>query len=54
MTQAQIERLQNDSTALEVFANKMKEEGNLELVEKIRAKKHHVDQHLQKYTEKAA
>ena len=54
MTQDQIARLQNDSKELETFARQMKEEGRVDLVEKIRAKKRHVDDHIEKYTEEAA
>tara|TARA_A100001388_G_C28599630_1_gene417458 strand:+ start:481 stop:675 length:195 start_codon:yes stop_codon:yes gene_type:complete len=54
MTQAQIARLQNDSKELETFARQMKKEGRTDLVEKIRAKKRHVDEHIEKYTDKAA
>jgi len=54
MTQAQIERLQNDSTELRKFAKEMKEEGRHDLVEKSRDKKRYVDAHIKKYTEKAA
>ena len=32
----------------------MKKEGRTDLVEKIRAKKRHVDEHIEKYTDKAA
>ena len=46
MTQAQIARLQNDSRELETFAEQMKQEGRVDLVEKIRAKKRHVDEHI--------
>ena len=54
MTQAQIARLQNDSKELETFARQMKKEGRTDLVEKIRAKKRHVDEHIKEYADKAA
>ena len=54
MTQDQIARLQNDSKELETFARQMKKEGRVDLVEKIRAKKRHEDEHIEKYTDKAA
>ena len=45
---------QNYSKELETFARQMKKEGRVDLVEKIRAKKRHVDEHIEKYTDKAA
>ena len=46
MTQDQIARLQNDSIELETFERQMKKEGIVDLVEKIIAKKRHVDEHI--------
>lgn len=46
MSKQQLQRLQQDSAQLEMFANKLTSEGKLDLVKKIKAKKEYLDNYI--------
>lgn len=48
MVHKQLEKLQRDSAELQIFAEKLKEEGNHELVKKVIAKREYLDNRIQK------
>lgn len=48
MVHKQLEKLQRDSAELQVFAEKLKKEGNHELVKKVIAKREYLDNTIQK------
>ena len=48
MINNQLEKLQNDSAELRIFADKLFREGNHELVKKIIAKREYLNQRIEK------
>lgn len=48
MIHYQLENLQRDSAELKTFADKLKKEGNYELVKKVVAKKQYLDLRIEK------
>ena len=46
MSNDQLQRLQNDSAELENYAQKLTNEGKLDLVKKIKAKKQYLDNYI--------
>tara|TARA_B100000780_G_C21062377_1_gene427088 strand:- start:138 stop:302 length:165 start_codon:yes stop_codon:yes gene_type:complete len=46
MSNQQLQRLQQDSAQLQMFVNKLKSEGKLDLVKKIKAKKQYLDNYI--------
>lgn len=48
MINNQLEKLQNDSAELQIFADKLSREGNHELVKKIIAKREYLNKRIEK------
>lgn len=46
MSKDQLQRLQKDSAELETYAQKLTNEGKLDLVKKIKAKKEYLDNYI--------